>query len=156
MDLGNHGNWFVLSMYKLSEFLWGLIDFPEARELPTQQLSLFVKTSAHLARRCQWMFIPCCWGNDAVASVRREASWQLPLHIHGEDPVRKAAWHHMYDLMHSPLLRETVGLRWCYRCWRPPVWPHTVSSGASATYFGGHVKSIMSCRLVGKTSFGVW
>ncbi len=46
---------------------------------------------------------------------------------------------HMYVLMRSPLQRETVGLRWCYRHWCLPVWPHKVNSGASGTYFGGHV-----------------
>ncbi len=53
---------FVLSAYRLSDFLQGLIDFTEAGELPTQQLSLFVKTSAHLTRRFQWMFICCVVG----------------------------------------------------------------------------------------------
>lgn len=61
VGLGNHGNWFCL-VHVSTVFLWGLIDFPEAGELPTQQLSFFAKTSAHLAWRLQWMFIPCVVG----------------------------------------------------------------------------------------------
>lgn len=61
VGLGNHGNWFCL-VHVSTVFLWGLIDFPEAGELPTQQLSFFAKTSAHLAWRLQLMFIPCVVG----------------------------------------------------------------------------------------------
>lgn len=81
----------------------------------------------------------CCLENDAVTSLKRKAFWQLPLRIDGERvSVTLCAGPHMYDLMHSPPQRETVGHRWCHRHWCLPAWPHNVSSGASATYFGGH------------------
>lgn len=85
---------FVSSACGLSDFLWGLIEFPEAAELPTQQLSLFVGTSAHSPCHFQWMFTPCVGGgNNAMTSVQRKAFWQLPLRIQKEAVVWEAVWH---------------------------------------------------------------
>lgn len=137
--LSNRGNRFCLvpvsSVWLYARF--HRFFSPEAGELPTQQLSLFVETSAHLACHFQWVFIPSVvW---KMTSLKRKAFWQLPLRIDGERvSVTLCAGPHMYDLMHSPPQRETVGHRWCHRHWCLPAWPHNVSSGASATYFGGH------------------
>lgn len=76
---------FVSSMYRLSDFLRGLIDFPGAAELPTQQLSLFVKTSAHSACHLQWVFLPAVGGELGPWHQLRLALWQLTHWTHTEE-----------------------------------------------------------------------
>lgn len=137
---------FVGSTDWFSYFLCTLIDFSEAGELPTQQLSLFVNTSAHLACHFQWMFIPSVGGEmmqwhqwkkafltAATSNTDRSGCLRVSMTL--------CTRRYMYNLTHSSLQREAARLRWWYGHWCLPVWPRNVKSGACLTYFGGHVAS---------------
>lgn len=120
---GNHGNWICLVRTPSRWLSVTFNRFSTGWELSTQQLSVFVKTSAHLAWRLQCAaYSLCCWGGETMQRHQWKERLYDSCHFESRQRIPSESrcdivlWCvTMLDLMCSPLQRETVGLGWCYR-----------------------------------------